>query len=114
MTLFEVVLVPFPFADSTSNKKRPCLVLSTFRPKSMREHVILAMMTSRIQPPNFPHDIILNDFEEAGLPKPTLVRLSKIVTLDSHLVLKKLGKLTKRDQVALKARFKALFAGLIT
>jgi mRNA interferase MazF len=112
MIPFEIVLVPFPFADLTSSKRRPCLVLASFRPKSMGEHLILAMMTSQVKPPNFPHDVILKNFEEAGLPKATLVRLSKIVTLDSSMVYKKLGKLSKKDQAAIKIEFGKLFASV--
>ena len=80
----------------------------------MREHLILAMMTSQIQPPNFPHDVILKDYIEAGLPKATLVRLGKIVTLDTSMVFKQIGKLTKRDQAKIKFEFEIIFKQIIS
>jgi len=90
MTPFDIILVPFPFADLSSTKRRPCLVLATYRPRSMSEHAIVCMMTSQVKVPHFPYDILFSDYKEAGLPKPTLIRLSKIVTVDSQIIIKKL------------------------
>ncbi len=113
MTPFDVVLVPFPFADLSSSKRRPCLVLATFRPKSLGEHVIVAMMTSQVSPPLFPHDVRLRDFAQAKLPKPTLVRLSKVVTLDASLIVKRLGRLAEYDSKVVRKEFTAMFERLV-
>jgi len=67
------------------------------------------MMTSQITPPLFPYDVILRDYEKAALPKPTLVRLSKVVTLDAKLITKKLGKLSEYDRETVKREFSKLF-----
>jgi hypothetical protein len=75
----------------------------------MAEHVVVCMMTSQIVAPHFPHDVLVSQIEVAGLPKPTLIRLSKIVTLDSQLIVKKLGRLHAKDQSRVKAQFSALF-----
>ena len=112
MTPFDVVLVPFPFADLRSSKRRPCLVLSGFKPRGLREHVIVAMITSQLSGPRFPFDVELEKYQAAGLPKPSLVRLGKIVTLDSSLIVKQLGTLTAADKRLVKAEFEKLFKGL--
>lgn len=108
ITPFDVVLVPFPFSNLEEVKRRPCLVLAHFKPARHPEHFIVAMMTSHLEK-HFPHDVILENFEKAGLPKPTLVRLAKVVTLEAGIVLKKLGALTPHDRKSVIQEWKTLF-----
>ena len=75
----------------------------------MSEHLVVCMMTSQIEKPWFPYDIKIEDLEHANLPKPTLIRLGKIVTIDSKLVLKKLGSLHTSDKKNVKKNLKKLF-----
>jgi mRNA interferase MazF len=114
ITTFDVVLVPFPFADLSATKRRPCLVLATTKPRSLPQHLVVCMMTSQIGGMHFPADHLLLSGKAAGLPKPTLVRLAKIVTIEESLVRKKLGSLAEVDRKALRAAFRELFAKLTT
>ena len=113
MTPFDVVLVPFHFTDLSQVKKRPCLVLAVISPKRLNLHCVVAMMTSNRDGLSFPHDIELHDWEAAGLPKPTLARLDKLVTLDAKLILRKLGNLSKKDRVEVRRQGKRLFSDLL-
>lgn len=110
---FDVILVPFPFADLSSNKKRPCLVLSTPKPPRLKDHLVVAMITSQVSGPFFPHDVEITDYKFAGLPKPSLIRLAKVVTLDSLLILKTLGALHEKDQAKVRKEFRKLFDVLL-
>jgi mRNA interferase MazF len=114
ITTSDIVLVPFPFVDSNSVKRRPCLVLASYKPRALNQHCVLAMMTSQVAPPNFPFDVALDDYEKSGLPKPTLVRLSKIVTLDSKHVIRKIGSLTALDKESVNRQFAKLFKQLLS
>jgi mRNA interferase MazF len=107
MTVFDVILIPFPFSDLSAVKRRPCLVLSSFRPRSLREHLVLAMMTSQVSTSRFPHDVEIDHL------KPTLVRLSKLVTLDSQLIVKTLGTLHARDRDKIRSEFGRLFKAVL-
>lgn len=98
ITPFDVVLVPFPFSDLSTNKRRPCLILARLAPKRLPQHFIVCMVTSQLEGIAFPQDHLLDDFAAAGLPKPALVRIAKLVTVEEPLLLKRLGKLAAIDR----------------
>ena len=84
-------------------------MLSVFRPRAMAEHAVVCMMTSQVEGLRFPLDCVVEDLVSAGLPKPTLVRVCKIVTIDSTLIVKRLGRLAAADRRAVRDRLKELF-----
>jgi hypothetical protein len=45
----------------------------------------------------------------AGLPKPSLVRVAKLVTVDESMLLKRLGALSKSDRASVRQNVEALF-----
>jgi mRNA interferase MazF len=95
----DVVVVPFPFTDRRATKRRPAVVLSGA--KAFNEpagHLLLAMITSAENSP-WPLDVPVTDGASAGLTAPSVVRM-KLFTLDSRLVLQKVGKLARIDKQA--------------
>jgi len=96
---FDVVVVPFPFTDRQAERRRPALVVSS--PKFNRTHdqSTLAMITSAGG--DWPSDVPIRDWGEAGLSVPCKVRL-KLFTLDDALILRKAGALSKRDADAVR------------
>ena len=94
---YDVVVVPFPFTDRSTNKRRPALVLSdrdTFNTAVGQS--VLAMITSLGNAP-WPLDVPIEDLDAAGLPAPSKVRM-KLFTLDDQLILRKAGRLSARDE----------------
>ncbi|MGA7178279.1 MAG: type II toxin-antitoxin system PemK/MazF family toxin [Thiobacillaceae bacterium] len=105
---FDVVVVPFPFADRNSTKRRPALVLSGLTAfNSASRHSVLAMITSA-KNSSWPLDIEIIDLDAVGLPSPSMIRM-KLFTLDHQLILRKLGRLGERDRAAAARTLKALF-----
>ena len=99
--LFDVVVVPFPFTDQNTDKKRPALVLSDFDIfNNVTQNCVLAMITSANNP-GWPLDTHIGSIQKAGLPAPSKVRM-KLFTLDSRFILKKIGGLSVKDQKAVK------------
>jgi len=91
----DVVLVPFPFTDLTTHKQRPALVISSNQFNSSSADVILVGITSQ-----FPRDLAQSDYrltpdeqQTAGLPRPSMVKSAKVVTLNQALVRRMLGRL---------------------
>jgi len=99
--LFDVVVVPFPFTDQKTEKRRPALVLSDRSSfNDLTQTCVLAMITSA-KNPDWPLDTQIGSLEKAGLPAPSKVRM-KLFTLDSRLIIKKTGGLASKDQKAVQ------------
>lgn len=87
----DIVLLSFPFTDLKGKKIRPALVLVV-----SDLDVIIAFITTQFKWQN-PYDILLEPNESNGLKKTSLLRLSKITTIDKDLILGKLGELDTVD-----------------
>ena len=104
---FEIVVVPFPFADRKTDKRRPALILSDdIKFNKPSGHAVLAMITSQ-KNPDWPLDTTITGIRRAGLTAPSKVRL-KLFTLDSRLIIKKIGTLIDSDQKAVKKALQSL------
>ncbi len=105
---FDVVVVPFPFADSAQTKRRPALVLSQNKNFGDKiEHSILAMITSHKNAP-WPLDCEIKIKKLSGLTAPSVVRM-KLFTLDNRLIIRKIGHLSKDDQKLVKHSLSQIF-----
>ena len=66
----KVVLVPFPFDDLSGTKVRSAVCLT--EPVGPHRHVVLAFVTSQVEPTPLPSDLVLRfgdpDFARTGLP----------------------------------------------
>ena len=89
MTKGEIVLIVFPFTDLSSTKLRPAVVLinSTF-------DLTVCFITSQLQWQEST-DVQLSPNFDNGLKKQSLIRTSKIATLDKSMAKGLLGKLSQ-------------------
>jgi len=88
----EIVLIPFPFTDLTTKKKRPVIVLSNKEYNERIEDFIVCGITSNIK--DMLHSVLINskDLVSGFLPKPSRIKVDKIFTLEQSLVIKKFAK----------------------
>jgi mRNA interferase MazF len=91
-TQWDVVVVDFPFTDQAASKVRPALVVSNDTLSTQTGKYWLLMITSAVGALNH-GDIEIADFQNAGLPKASLIRTSKITTLEASGIRRKVGKL---------------------
>lgn len=87
----DIILLSFPFTDLKGKKIRPALVLVV-----SDLDVIVAFITTQFKWQNS-YDILLEPNDLNGLKKTSLVRVSKITTIDKDLILGKLGQLDSFD-----------------
>ncbi|MGZ8950583.1 type II toxin-antitoxin system PemK/MazF family toxin [Methylobacter tundripaludum] len=104
---FSVVVVPFPFTDQDTTKRRPALVLSNTSFNTSVGHSVLAMITSA-KNSNWLHDVNISDLNSTGLSSASIVRM-KLFTLDNRLIIRKAGILANSDQQAVIKAFTQLF-----
>lgn len=102
----DVIIVPFPFTDRTTSKRRPALVLSNAAFNTGTGHVIAAMITSAKQS-SWAGDVALTDLAAAGLPVPCVMRM-KLFTLEAGLVVRKAGQLASGDAAKVHAAIKGI------
>ena len=106
---FEVAVVPFPFTDRQTHKRRPALILSDeMQFNKPTGHAVLAMITSQ-KNPEWPLDTPITGNRQAGLTAPSKVRM-KLFTLDHRLVIKTIGTLTNKDKQAVRKALGRLLA----
>src|SRR5438067_8807349 len=91
----DIVLVPFPFTDLSSAKRRPALVVSPDWFNSSNQDLVLVAITSQIG--DDPRSVLLDDADFVGgkLPKGSRVNLEKVFTLHSPLIGKRICEITE-------------------
>ena len=89
----DIVVVPFPYTDRQSEKRRPALVISNG--KVSRDHglVWLAMITSSGNQ-KWAGDIEIVG-ETTGLASPSLIRTAKLATVDKSRIIRVAGKVSE-------------------
>ena len=105
----DVLLVPFPFTDQTTTKKRPTVVISSDRYNQSKLDILLIAVTSQVRTPLQFGEILITDWSNAGLLKPSVIK-PIITTLEKQLVIKKLGNLVTTDNQALQGLLHQIMA----
>lgn len=103
----DVVLVPFPFTDQTTTKKRPAVVVSSDAYHRDRPDVILMAVTSQVRPAAGVGEAAIQRWTQAGLLKPSVLK-PLLATVEKGLVIRRLGKLEDQDRDALRQSLKAI------
>lgn len=97
-----VVLVPFPFTDQATSKRRPAVVISSANYHASRPDVILMAITSQLRASAAFGEVWLKEWQAAGLLKPSAVK-PVVATLERVLIISQLGHLAEGDAEALRA-----------
>ena len=92
----EIFLCQFPFTSGKLSKRRPVLVLF-----ELPLDAVICRITS------VPHsgslDVAITDWMAAGLAKPSIARLNRLVTAEKTLFSHRLGELSPPDAATIKA-----------
>lgn len=80
----DVVRVPFPYTDRETRQHRPALVVSRGGVGEGHDLLWVVMITSAANR-GWPGDVSLaEDFRSVGLPVPSVIRPTKIATIESR------------------------------
>jgi mRNA interferase MazF len=97
----DLVLVPFPFTDQSTTKRRPAVVISSPAYHHGRPDVIIMAVTSQRPTPGAVGEVEVQNWQGAGLLKPSVLK-PVLTTIDPALIVKKLGRLASADLVLLR------------
>jgi mRNA interferase MazF len=111
MTRGRVVLVPFPFDDLSSAKVRPAVCLTD--PIGQYRQVVVAFVTSRTPAEPLDTDLVLDasqaGFAMTGLRVTSTLRLHRLMTITTSLMLRELGRLSPEMETQAESRLRRLF-----
>jgi mRNA interferase MazF len=86
----DVYICLFPFTSGQADKARPVLVL-----KDLGPDCLVCRITSVPHRGSF--DLPVSRWREAGLEKPSTIRLSRLVTVEKQLLKLRIGRLASED-----------------
>jgi mRNA interferase MazF len=99
----EIVLIPFPFTDLTSTKMRPALILAA---SSLDITVCFITGQTHLQEST---DVLVKHNSNNGLKKDSLIKVSKIATLDKSLAIGLLGYISSTELTKVEQSLKTFF-----
>jgi len=88
----DIVLVPVPFTDLSSQKRRPVIVISNDAYNRRTSDIIVVAMTSSPVATDWSFTIDSSDLEKGRLNRPGKVRVDKVYTLSQTIVVKTFGQ----------------------
>ena len=90
---WDIVLVPFPFTDSKSKKKRPVLIVSPEQYNESKNVIVLQISSKK---DIYDEDYKIKDWESANLPASAYIKM-KFATIKQEIIYKKIGRLPEID-----------------
>ena len=95
------------FSDGQGTKRRPVLVVQDFGD----DDLLVVPITS--QSARVPADVVLSDWQRAGLKLPSTVRVEKLATIEKSCVARKLGVLPSNELPRVRESLTALFKQIL-
>lgn len=105
----DIVLVPFPFSDQSTSKKRPAVIISSDTYNELSADCVIMAITSQTRKTIGMGECLLNDWRDAGLLKPSAIKPA-ISSIEKTLILKKLGRLSSMDYRLMEEALKELLS----
>ena len=87
-----IILIPIPFTDLTSQKKCPAIIISNDTYNETHEDIIVVALTSNVEQRDFTILLTGDDMEEGTLKVTSMIRVDKIYTLNKSIILKTFGR----------------------
>ena len=88
----DIVLIPIPFTDLASQKKRPAVIISSDTYNESNEDIVVVALTSNVEPREFSVMLTGNDLVDGILKVTSMIRVDKIYTLNKSIVIKTFGR----------------------
>ena len=104
----DILLIPIPFTDLTSSRRRPVPVLSNDDYNSKTDDIIVTAITQNITSKDYSIFITNSDLLEGNLKVASCIRVDKIYTLAQNIVIKKFGEVNENVMNEVKNKINEL------
>ena len=98
----EIVLIPIPFTDLSSHKRRPVIVISNNDYHRTTTDMVVVAMTSNPTPVEYSFVLDSSDLVSGRLNRPGTVRVDKIYTLSQKLIAASFGRVNVDSLVKIR------------
>lgn len=106
----DILLVPIPFTDLSSQKRRPVIVISNNAYNKKTTDLVVVAMTSNPVETEYSFTITSGDLEKGILNHPGKVRADKIYTISTSIVVKTFGQVNENVLEKIRGELQALTA----
>lgn len=106
----DILLVPIPFTDLSSQKRRPVIVISNNSYNKRTTDIVVVAMTSNPVDANYSFAITSEDLTKGTLNHPGKVRVDKIYTFSQSIVAKTFGRVNEKILERIRKELQALVA----
>jgi mRNA interferase MazF len=83
----DIVVLPFPYSDLSSSKRRPAMVLADLK----GDDIILCQLTSQFVKDNYAIALDNTGFKKGSLNKPSNIRPNRLFTAEKSIITRKVG-----------------------
>jgi mRNA interferase MazF len=104
----DIVLIPIPFTDLSTQKRRPVIVSSNNRYHRRTADMVVVAMTSNPQPSEFAFTLTSDDLTAGHLNRPGQVRADRIDTLSQAIAVKTFGRVSAAVLARIREHLQAL------
>lgn len=88
----DIVLIPVPFSDLSSRKRRPVVVISNDAYNRQSPDIVVVAMTSDLRAVDHSFTITTSDLSRGALNHPGKVRVDKLYSLSQSIVIRIFGR----------------------
>jgi len=106
----DILLVPIPFTDLSSQKRRPVIVISNNSYNQTTSDMVVVAMTSNPIEADYSFTITSSDLENGTLNHPGKVRADKIYTISKSIVVKTFGRVKEETLKRIRQEIQNLTA----
>ncbi|MBN1994510.1 MAG: type II toxin-antitoxin system PemK/MazF family toxin [Anaerolineae bacterium] len=106
----DIILIPVPFTDLSSQKRRPVIVISNNTYNHKTQDIVVVAMTSNPAKVDYSFPVTSSDLEQGNLNRPSQVRVDKIYTLSQSIVTKTFGKVNASVLDQIRKKLQTLIA----
>jgi mRNA interferase MazF len=106
----DIVLIPIPFTDLSSQKRRPVIVISNDIYNDTAPDMLVVAMTSTSILTAYSFTITSSDLTRGSLNRSGAVRVDTLYTLDQTLIVKTFGHVNNRILNRIRSILRELIA----